>query len=422
MALSSFEKKELDNVLKEIVSKVNDFTTADVALYSMSCRLSQLKHDSINASAIKASLERLRIKYSAVYPSPIKYVFDNNPNKKSLHEIVKDMVIVNPHRSFYKNKNILNFEARNMHMYKKFSYDFITKENDFGDYKMAVEYGFDSFDDIIKLFDYEWIFNYATSFAQVQFIIDELKRNNFDPKVMPKNYSRYLDMYNNHRVVISRCKIDRDYSNYSAKERGFIFNCIDMKCGYEKVIDILPPNQLLKVVENTICLDSLNWASPFRDLVDVVCDLQEEELDFTLDINRTMSVNLHNAENLLENHRNQELNAKLQKLNFVNKTLVGEGYIVIVPQNQAEKIDEGRQQNNCVGYYYDSSIVEGRNYIYFIRKIGSPNKSYLTCRFNVGSRATVEARYKNNVGISTTDEALIKAVDKVINLHINELL
>jgi len=187
------------------------------------------------------------------------------------------------------------------------------------------------------------------------------------------------------------------------------------------MVDILPPSQLLKVIENTICFERLNGISQLlRDLIDVVDDLRQEELEFTLDTNRTLGVNIRNAENLLENLRNKELSAQLQKLNFINTHKL-DGYIVIVPQNQAEKIDEGRQQNNCVGYYYDGSILEGRNYIYFIRKIGSPDKSYLTCRFNKEQGATVEARYRNNVNISSVDVPMIEAIDEIINLHINEL-
>lgn len=421
MRLSHYEKKELDNMLKVIIAKVNDFTTADVALFSVSCGLKLLDYSSVNASAIKASLERLQVEYKVQYPSPIKYIFDHDPNKKSLHEIVKDIVVVNPYRSFHKDKNILNFKAQNMGEIKRFSYDFITKENNFGNYRMTVDCCFNSFDDIIKLFDYEWIFNYVTSFANVKSVIEELKSNNFDPKVMPKNFSRYLDIYNRDWcTAISRCQVDRDYSNYSAKERGFIFQCLDIRKNYKNMVDILPPSQLLKLIENTICFERLSYKGQLRDLIDVVDDLREEELEFTLDTNRTLEVNIRNAENLLENHRNKELNAQLQKLNFINTHKL-DGYVVIVPQNQAEKIDEGRQQNNCVGYYYDESILDGRNYIYFVRKIGSPDKSYLTCRFNKEQGATVEARYRNNVSISSVDAPMIKAIDEIINLHINEL-
>lgn len=424
MGLNNYEKKELDDMLKEILSQVNSFTVSDVELYASSnTNLKCLSHISVNAPAIRASLERLKVQYQAIYPSPIKYVFDNDPNKKSLHEIVKNIVIINPHWEIRKDKNILRFIGANMHMKQEFYYDFITKENNFSGCKMTMASGcgFSSFDDIIKLFDYEWIFNYANSFRAVAGIIDEMKDANLDPKVMPKNFLRYLEMNNGaYYETIQRCAIDKNYPNYSAKERGFIFRCCSCKTNYYRVVDILPPNQLLKVVENTLCSETFGWTSDFRDLVDVALDLKDEELNFTLDTNRAISTNLHNAEALLENHRNQELNAKLQKLNFINKHEL-EGYIVIVPQNQGEKIDEGRQQNNCVGYYYDESIVDGKNYIYFIRKIDSPNKSYLTCRFNMERRATVEARYKNNVGISSKDEPMIKAIDEIIRLHINEL-
>ena len=424
MGLNDCERKELDNMLKEIISQVNSFTASDVALYTSSnSNLKCLSSSSVNASSIRASLERLKVQYQAVYPSPVKYVFDHDPSKKSLHEIVKNIVVVSPYWGIKKEKNILKFVAQNMHMKDEFYYDFITKENNFSGYKMTVARScrFSSFDDIIKLFDYEWIFNYADNFSQVAEIITELEEADLDPKVMPKNFLRYLEMNNgSYYEAIQRCAIDTKYPNYSAKERGFIFRCVMCKSLYEKTVDMLPPSQLLKVVENTICSETFGWTSYFRELVDVVDELKDEELDFTLDTNRTMRVNLHNAENLLVNHRNKELNAKLQKLNFINEHKL-DGYIVIVPQNQGEKIDEGRQQNNCVGYYYDESILKGQNYIYFIRKIDSPDKSYLTCRFNMGSHATVEARYKNNVGISTKDKALIRAVDEIINLHINEL-
>jgi hypothetical protein len=35
--------------------------------------------------------------------------------------------------------------------------------------------------------------------------------------------------------------------------------------------------------------------------------------------------------------------------------------------------------------------------------------------------ATVEARYRNNVNISSVDVPMIKAIDEIINLHIDEL-
>ena len=53
--------------------------------------------------------------------------------------------------------------------------------------------------------------------------------------------------------------------------------------------------------------------------------------------------------------------------------------------------DEGIQQNNCVGYYYNDSIERGDNCIFFLRKKDKPEKSYITCRYNIEKQ---ELEYK----------------------------
>ena len=73
-----------------------------------------------------------------------------------------------------------------------------------------------------------------------------------------------------------------------------------------------------------------------------------------------------------------------------------DGYIIKVPQSIDDLVDEGQQQNNCVGYYYNDNIVDNKDLIYFIRKKDKPKKSYVTCRYNINRRETVEHRYVNN--------------------------
>lgn len=68
----------------------------------------------------------------------------------------------------------------------------------------------------------------------------------------------------------------------------------------------------------------------------------------------------------------------------------------VVPSSLKDFTDEGRQQNNCVGHYYHKSIAEGLNLIYFIRKTNSPDKSYITNRFNIHYQKTTETKKKNN--------------------------
>ena len=57
----------------------------------------------------------------------------------------------------------------------------------------------------------------------------------------------------------------------------------------------------------------------------------------------------------------------------------------------------------------------GRNYIYFLRKKVNPNKSYMTCRFNVQNKATIEYFYTNNRTVNNKEEIkILKQIDEKI--------
>lgn len=97
------------------------------------------------------------------------------------------------------------------------------------------------------------------------------------------------------------------------------------------------------------------------------------------------------------------------------EALSNEQFTVVVPSSLKDFTDEGRQQSNCVGYYYHKSIVEGLNLIYFIRKTNSPDKSYITNRFNIRCQKTTETRMKNNAKNDDRDACrLIRRIDEMI--------
>lgn len=97
------------------------------------------------------------------------------------------------------------------------------------------------------------------------------------------------------------------------------------------------------------------------------------------------------------------------------EALSNEQFTVVVPSNLKDFTDEGRQQNNCVGSYYHKSIAEGRNLIYFIRKTNSPNKSYITNRFNIERQKTTETKMRFNVTNKDQDAlCLICRIDEMI--------
>ena len=87
------------------------------------------------------------------------------------------------------------------------------------------------------------------------------------------------------------------------------------------------------------------------------------------------------------------------------ESLFNEDFIVVVPKKIEDFTDEGRQQHNCVGYYYHDSIVDGKNLIYFLRKKDNPTHSFVTCRYNLGYRETTEYRMFDNTDVDRwTDE------------------
>ena len=56
-------------------------------------------------------------------------------------------------------------------------------------------------------------------------------------------------------------------------------------------------------------------------------------------------------------------------------------------------------------------MSEGNVFIYFIRKKNEPEKSYITCHFDVYTKKTVEARYKFNDEVSKEEDkkAILKS-------------
>jgi hypothetical protein len=81
--------------------------------------------------------------------------------------------------------------------------------------------------------------------------------------------------------------------------------------------------------------------------------------------------------------------------------------------------NEGNMQNNCVGYFYHDSIARRHNLVYFIRKATNPNHSYITNRYDISYKRTVESRKVNND--NNNDKSALELI-KTIDSRIRELL
>lgn len=113
-----------------------------------------------------------------------------------------------------------------------------------------------------------------------------------------------------------------------------------------------------------------------------------------------------------DKERNKIILEKEEQILSLNGKVIDDVTIKI-PTAIEDFTDEGNQQHNCVGHFYHDSIASGNTLIYFLRKTDSPDKSYITCRFDVAANNTVEHRIRNNAWYEDS-EKIIERVDNMI--------
>ena len=234
-------------------------------------------------------------------------------------------------------------------------------------------------------------------------------------------------------------RLTKDYLNWCREHDDFVCLRTTQEYYQEKLEDSIPKElkpyyvmmkiyiatedvdketlfKLLKITKYTIChLKADEALNDIENLYDLSNNLTDENKKL-LNINRTVSQNYR----IIEQQKfvnDEAFENTLRRLNFINGKCF-DNYIVVVPQNVMDLVNEGFQQNNCVGHYYNDSIKEGDNYIFFLRKKDKPEKSYITCRYSVDSKEVVEARYKNNRNIDSADEEIVYYINDFINNNI----
>jgi hypothetical protein len=133
-----------------------------------------------------------------------------------------------------------------------------------------------------------------------------------------------------------------------------------------------------------------------------------------LDGNRDFRYNIKTFEYARDKERNDKILANEAKIKAIEQ-LSNEEFVIIVPSDIEQFTQEGQMQNNCVGSYYHDSMARGRDLIYFIRHTATPNRSYITNRYNIWDRQTVESRTKNNdCNNDSKARELIRRIDEKI--------
>lgn len=414
-----FNDKDFFGDKREVTISVKDFTNKILECYAKHYGNRTLDYCDVNVKQVN------HLNFCYAFDRLNFNLYKNRPfytyNKENDTFTFKTKLRVDSdNSSFEKEKNILTFGC-----YKGLTYNFITKEfsislNEFKNVESIITASFK------KMLKYEWIFNYVTDTFEIgKFAC--LPEQFY--KEMPKGLYDYLKS-NNFTLTYDLLR-KYQLSNLFGKYANFVYNIfINIYCGCDietviKYNELCSFNKFEKICRNDLINGEFGWlnASGIRDFYDKLYKISDNPYFNTLvlDENRGLEHNFNLIKDVSEYEKNLKLAEKMKTLNFINGK-VFDKYIVVVPQSQKEKVAEGKMQNNCVGYYYDDSIIEGRNLIYFIRKTDTPNKSYITCRYNLRDEDTVEYRKVNNNDVDNDEEiALVEKISKIITTNLKEM-
>ena len=267
--------------------------------------------------------------------------------------------------------------------------------------------------------DIEWLYNY------IDLLDDEIcwgysqKELQKDFKTCPQGYIKYIQD-NNLKINEKNLKLFKKHLIYKNIPMPILKSFTSSYRNYtEDIYNILntlfSETNFEKVLKNSLKKYELDIKNNLFDFVETIDKNKKlvENWKNIIDTNRTLEENENIIINIAKNLKNIKLNENLKKLNFLNGTIFDD-YIVVVPQTVQDLENEGKQQNNCVGHYYNDSIAKGEDLIYFLRKKDNANKSVVTCRYSLVFQETVEYRTKNNSWTNKEQNEIIKKIDRII--------
>ena len=326
---------------------------------------------------------------------------------------------------YKKIKNMLYFENEENIL---FYYDFSTRKTNIP--ALSVEYltFADSTTKIVYKYATRYITNPSYSIKEWIFSYPELWEETFTSDTLciqfdcPVGYINFLKANN---LYINKTSYD-----FFRLCSFFPDNKLILAKNWKAVIDVLSETKkqylfthpiLFSLIQKIVMTSAKNFeifSHPKDSISQIIyycMVLKAEENNFSiLNSNRGLVYNEKSLAETYENRADEVLATNLQKINGINHYQIAD-YEIVVPQSIDDLNAESKHQNNCVGYYYNNSIRVGENYIYFLRKKTNPNESYMTCRFNVMNKATVEYFYKNNRWVNNEKEIeILKQIDEKI--------
>ena len=317
---------------------------------------------------------------------------------------------------FKKDKNLLVFS--NADNTKSVSYDFNTHKMSENDY--IIQYANKKLKELFSMIQCyeikEWLFSYTDLIKEYR----DMVSIHFD---CPKGYINFLKEHNlniNQETYIKYIMIDKLHGNLRAVDMYYNFMHNTMALNNNKFNYYLNNFTFIEKLNKSYVVSAKNfeiYSHIVRDMKDIL-DIAYTLKDLTIiDTNRGISYNLKLYETAYSERENTLLGSNLKRLNFLNG-LTFNDYVIVVPQRLSDLQNEGKQQNNCVGYYYNNSIKRGENLIYFMRKINNPKKSVVTCRYNIDDNRTVEHKIFNNSWTDNEQEEIISKIDEIIRKNL----
>lgn len=328
-----------------------------------------------------------------------------------------------------KEKNILTIELDSNNSIK---YDFLTEKMNFiGNndiiYCVYIPRQEKSFKEFVlrdlleeeRVSTPEWIFSYLDIIDFTKIDSNFYQWNRHLPKECKKGYIQFVQ---EHQLEVSGytaqffewCKnIQAPYVEMKLFYKVLSFGYLEQS-KYDKIKEYLSNNsEIISDFYKTYVTTAKNGEifPDWHNTLNMLITIMSEQYDFKIDSNRTLNYNIKNFKEFKNSVNQQRIKKQQSRIISLDNREI-DNYIIKVPQSTEDLIDEGRQQNNCVGSFYNGNIMKGKDLIYFIRKKDKPQKSFITCRYNIACEETIEHKYKNN----RNEEALQDVRNEVDNL------
>lgn len=415
MALSQYQKDKLDRTLLDILTKKVDEDNHDFDFNALTLMVYKENYAFYNdiynntknlKTTFNSALQRL------MHNNLIKFEYCRDDCSITL--LGSQVCLITDKQGIRKEKNRLYFDCLPNNIYYDFSIgDFNEPE------KVAKARGYNpgfyspNFREMLK---YEWLFNYFHSIEGIRNLYFDLPQSAYE-KMPAGLYNEIKDCDDDYET--KKAFIDFYFVSKYGKYGKLVKNLVIDHTGYRTHTDYFlthySPEKIITLYKNELLSGDIPDEDILFELFEAFhCVHSNVDNKIEIDFNRGINYNLELLENVKDREKNNAIEKNLRKLNFIND-FISDEYIVKVPQTVQEKFEEGKMQNNCVGYYYDDSIMNGKNLIYFIRHKENPNKSYITCRYNINTKKTAEYRLKNNYSVKDTKAIqLIEELDKMI--------